>query len=393
MEQKIKEWIRIARRISRYLLKEVGGQKEQEKEEVLKIKSFSKASLQRLNDPSYYTHRLARTQEINEKYTYEKFIAGRKQKVQHRRLQVLRYAAVALLALALGAMGWFYQHSAVSPITTVSDLQFNPGNTKASLVLGNGQEITLDTQITFTEQDGTVIQNDKEGEVSYQTTVNTDSTLHYNTLRVPRGGEYRIVLADGTKVWVNSESELVFPTRFSSVKREVFLKGEAYFEIAHDKQKPFYVRSGVVQVHATGTAFNVMSYNDEPDLRVTLVEGGVNIEDNREIISRLTPNTQFILNKADGTYDVQNIDSRVATSWKNGSFFFDNESLGSITRKLSRWYGIDIEYDKPEISQYKFSGEIRKYENADKVLDMLKLTNEITYTVRQDQKVVIYSTE
>lgn len=104
--------------------------------------------------------------------------------------------------------------------------------------------------------------------------------IRYNTLFIPRGGEYQITLADGTKVWMNSDSKLIFPVRFPGNKREVILEGEAYFEVAHDTTRPFYVKACGIDIRATGTAFNVMAYGNEPECKVTLVEGGVNIEKN-----------------------------------------------------------------------------------------------------------------
>ncbi|MEG2339330.1 MAG: DUF4974 domain-containing protein [Odoribacter sp.] len=345
-----------------------------------------------LNSAQYYTHKSIQRKKINEKYTYEDFTTSYKIKIHRIRWQKIGYAASILILLASATTIWFYQQQ--DQEQTIAFMpHIIPGSSKASLILGNGNKIALNSPMIFNEKDGTIIQNKTDGELTYQGKTKNNLTIQYNTLLVPQGGEYRLTLSDGTKVWINSESELIFPTQFSSDKREVFLKGEAYFEIAHNKHQPFYVNSNQLQIHATGTAFNVNAYTNEPNFKVTLVEGSVNIEGNNKIISKLPPNFQFSMNKEKGEYEVISVDPRTATSWKNGIFFFDEESLSSIIRKLSRWYGINIKCTKPEINQYKFSGEIRKYEEISKVLDILKLTNEITYNILSDKSVVLYPTE
>lgn len=393
MSPNIKEWIQLARKISKYLLNREEQAENKDIQEWAGKSSANQQILEELNRPDYYVRKAARRQELITKYDWNHFLTSQQQKVKRRRLQIVGYAASILIFIGAGGAVWIYNQSQEIPLLIAVVPEFTPGSTKASLILGDGQEVTLNDQLTLTEKDGTIIQNEESGELAYKAGTSGDTALQYNTLRVPRGGEYRLTLADGTKVWINSESELAFPTRFASDKREVFLKGEAYFEIAHNQSQPFFVHSHNLQVHATGTAFNVIAYQDEPELKVILVEGGVNIENSQSVISQLTPNHEFSMNKENGRFQVTSIDPRSATAWKNGTFFFDDEPLYSIIRKLSRWYNIVIECDKPEINQYKFSGEIRKYEDAIQVLDMLKLTNEITFTILPDKKIVIRSME
>lgn len=393
MESTIKDWIQIAGKLSRYLLHRQDTTLEQEVRDWQKSGKRQQQLFNELSRPDYYARQAKRREAINKKYSWEQFINSRQQKIQRRRIQIISYAATVILLLTAGGLLWHNNpQPAQTPLLTAHP-QLNPGSQKASLILGDGKEIPLNNDLTLTEKNGTIIHNHKSGELAYQTGEATDTSLQYNILRVPRGGEYRLTLPDGTQVWINSESELRFPTRFSGNTREVFLKGEAYFEIAHNLQQPFYVHSQHIQVHATGTAFNVAAYNDETEMKITLVEGGVNIEENQQIISKLTPNDQFTLNKENGHYHIATVDPRAAAAWKNGSFFFDDEPLYSIIRKLSRWYNVDFECSKPEISHYKFSGEIRKYENAIQVLNMLKLTNEINYTIETNHKIIISPTE
>ncbi|MEG2277358.1 MAG: DUF4974 domain-containing protein [Odoribacter sp.] len=392
MDSKIKEWITTAQKISKYILNRNDLSSQQETKKWYQSGERHKKIFNDLNSAQYYTHKSIQRKKINEKYTYEDFTTSYKIKIHRIRWQKIGYAASILILLASATTIWFYQQQ--DQEQTIAFMpHIIPGSSKASLILGNGNKIALNSPMIFNEKDGTIIQNKTDGELTYQGKTKNNLTIQYNTLLVPQGGEYRLTLSDGTKVWINSESELIFPTQFSSDKREVFLKGEAYFEIAHNKHQPFYVNSNQLQIHATGTAFNVNAYTNEPNFKVTLVEGSVNIEGNNKIISKLPPNFQFSMNKEKGEYEVISVDPRTATSWKNGIFFFDEESLSSIIRKLSRWYGINIKCTKPEINQYKFSGEIRKYEEISKVLDILKLTNEITYNILSDKSVVLYPTE
>lgn len=391
MDSKIKEWIEMARKISKYLLNQTDLSSRREIEEWGESGEREKETFNELKRAEYYIRKSIWKKQINEKYSYDEFITSRKSRILRKRWKIAGYAASILLVLATGMTVWFYPYSPKEQMTVFIP-HLTPGSMKASLVLGNGKEIALNSSIRLTEKDGTIIENDTSGELTYQSRKGNDTIMQYNTLRVPRGGEYRLILPDGSKVWVNSESELVFPTQFSSDKREVFLTGEAYFEIARNREQPFYVHSYQMQIHATGTAFNVKAYKNEPDFKVTLIEGGVDIEANQQVISSLTPNLQFLMNKEKGSYEVLAVDPRTATDWKNGIFFFDEEPLSSIIRRLSRWYQIDIQCNKPEINQYRFSGEIRKYEEATRVLDVLKLTNEITYTILPDRKVVISAT-
>lgn len=390
MDTKIKEWIQLARRISKHLLTSAKATKKDSGE----IDNTTFKIPAELKKPGYYAQKAIRKQELNKKYTWEEFQHTQKHKIRQRKIQRWGYAASIILLIGAGStVLWLNQQPAKTEIALLPQPELVAGGAKASLILSNGQEIALNNQLTLTEKDGTLIQNNESGEIAYQTDNSADTDIQYNTLRVPRGGEYRIVLPDGTKVWINSESELRYPTRFATKKREVFLKGEAYFEIAHNTSQPFFVHSNDLQVHATGTAFDVIAYQDEPEMKVILVEGGVNIENQHNIISKLSPSHEFRINKANGEFQVSPVDIRTAAAWKNGIFFFNDETLGSIIRKLSRWYNIDIQCAHAELYQYKFSGTIRKYENANDVLDMLKLTNEINYKILPDKKVLLYTTE
>lgn len=391
MDAKIKQWILLARKISKFLLTPRQILTDQVITEWIRNEKRSGKILHDLSQPAYYAHQAARRKELDKKYDWSDFIHTQKRKIYRRNILFIGYAASLVLFLTVGTY-MFSEKKQQTGIDVTIQPNLLPGSMKAYLTLGNGREIALEKQFTFTEKDGTLIQTNDTGVLFYEKMAKPDTNPQFHILRTPRGAEYHLILADGTDVWINSESELTYPAQFTGKNREVALKGEAYFEIARDQEHPFYVNSSNLQVHATGTAFNVMAYDDDDLLKITLIEGSVNIEENTQVISALSPHWQFALNKTDGTYQITQVDPRTATAWKDGSFFFDNEPLSSIIRKLSRWYSIVIQCSKPQLNQYQFSGEIRKYENVCKVLDMLKMTNEITYTVEENQ-IIIYPVE
>lgn len=391
MKLDIQSWIRIARRLGKHILEPSDIDTDSEIKIWRETYKSSEKVMKDLNDPHFFAQKAVLKEEINKRHTWEDFIVWRRQRDRNRRLQLLRYAAVVLIVMASVPVIWFLVDKPVEfPVVVQSGIE--AGGKKAFLKLDNGNEIFLDKQLLLKEEDGIVIRNTQIGEVSYQDegSIPLDSVIRYNTLFIPRGGEYQITLADGTKVWMNSDSKLIFPVRFPGNKREVILEGEAYFEVAHDTTRPFYVKACGIDIRATGTAFNVMAYGNEPECKVTLVEGGVNIEKNEFLISQLTPRIQFCIDLKTQEYKTCEVDLRVSIAWKDRIFFFEQESFRSIIAKLSRWYDITIVCNTPDLYDYRFSGEIRKYENVLKVLDMLKLTNEITYSLQADRSIMIY---
>lgn len=244
-------------------------------------------------------------------------------------------------------------------------INLEPGYSKAILKTDDGEQLILHDSLEF---NGPTEVIDKE-------------VIKINTLIIPRGGIFHITLSDGTKVWLNSESELQFPDRFTGSTREVSLRGEAFFDVAKDKSHQFIVHTENFDMNVYGTNFNVNTYDNEPSNSMTLIEGSVSVTIGNKT-SFLVPNQQIVFDKASGNYVINsNVDVNVIQAWRNGIFYFDKEPLESIMRKISRWYGIDYQIkDDHILSQTRFSGKIEMYENGSKVLDMLKLTNEIDYS-------------
>lgn len=208
------------------------------------------------------------------------------------------------------------------------------------------------------------------------------------TLSVPRGGEYSLTLPDGTKVWLNASSRITFPTRFNQNERRISLEGEAYFEVAKSEGKPFYVSVGTLQVHVTGTVFNVKAHPGK-DVEVALVSGAVQIEsqDNRLLASLQAG--QGFCGAADGSsFSVNEADMDIALAWHNGLFVFKDEPLANIAEQLSLWYNIDITVPN-ELAGRCYSGELDRYRSIEPLLKVLRLTGEMEFLDRGKGKMEI----
>lgn len=306
-----------------------------------------------------------------------------------------RIAAAAVLLLAVGAGGyfWFTKEPVATPVVTgkviTKPKDLPPGRDAAVLTLGDGRTIVLDSANgTISQQGGATVINVK-GQLSYDhaSGKGAQAAIVYNTVSTARGNQYQLLLADGSKVWLNSASSLRFPTAFTGKQREVELDGEGYFEIAKDAAKPFHVKTRSQDVEVLGTHFNVNAYSDEDNLRTTLLEGKVVVR--AEVGSKkseagepevvLNPGEQAVLTTAyspltthhspftiDHSPDIDQV-----MAWKNGWFEFDNTDIKMVMRQISRWYDVDIKYDtKTDNSTY--GGRISRSLNLSNILKMLE---------------------
>lgn len=287
-------------------------------------------------------------------------------------LRKLAVAASILLMIATGAYFVIRQHNQVNPeIVQHSIPNLAPGQSKAILTLSSGKKIILDDahQGDLAAEGNSVIKKTAERGVIY-----ADSHSHHtsngmvNTMSTPRGGEYQLTLADGTKVWLNAASSITYPVAFTGKYRDVSVTGEAYFEVAHDSSKPFRVKTGSQIVEVLGTHFNINGYNDEKAIRTTLLEGSVSISSNN-IRKMLRPGEQASFIR--GTLNIQTVDIEEAIAWKNGYFQFVDTDIKTIMRQLARWYDVDVEFDG-EATKETFTGRISRHRNLNQVLAIVK---------------------
>lgn len=238
-----------------------------------------------------------------------------------------------------------------------------PKGNQAILTLSNGSVIVLDSTkngIITIQGNVKVIKLDS-GQLAYSPAAsNTTDSLEitYNTISTPRAAQYQVLLSDGTKVWLNAASSLRYPTSFSGQERKVELTGEGYFEVAKNKDNPFHVRAGAVEVEVTGTHFNIMAYEDEASIQTTLLEGSVKVSCNGQS-DVLKPGKQASLNRAGRKLTTGDADVQQAVAWKNGYFYFDRSDVKTIMRQVSRWYDLNIVYES-SVPDMKFSGKIER---------------------------------
>ena len=308
-------------------------------------------------------------------------IARQKQPAHRARLWP-RIAAAASILLGLSAGGYFVlQQPGAKQLAHHQQQVIVPGSNKAILTLSGGRQIFLtgakNGQIA--KQGRTVIQKTADGQLVYQAPATADdhTAMTYNTMATPRGGQHWVTLADGSKVLLNAASSLTYPTAFKGNERKVTLTGEAYFEVAHHAAQPFRVSVGGQTIEDIGTHFNINAYGDEPAIKTTLIEGSVRItNDGRDVI--LKPGQQALL--VNNVLTVSEANTEEAIAWKNGYFRFNNEKIGSIMRKLSRWYDVDIAYEG-NLSADGLNGTISRDKNISQVLEMLALTKEVHFKV------------
>ncbi len=266
-----------------------------------------------------------------------------------------------------------------------------PGNNKALLTLSDGSVVALDdTKNGIVARQGKTNVAKNNNQVIYNAPDVTGAApveITFNTIATPNGGQYQVVLPDGSKVWLNAASSLRFPTSFSGAERKVELTGEGYFEVAKDAAHPFHVQVSNTEITVLGTHFNVMGYNNEAALKTTLLEGAVKISYGN-MAKILKPGQQAKVENSNDGIEVINADTEQAVAWKNGSFLFVNEEIKSIMRQLSRWYDIDVSYEGKEKQRY-FSGEVSRSVTLAQALKILDFSN-IKFRINDKKIAVIY---
>jgi transmembrane sensor len=248
-----------------------------------------------------------------------------------------------------------------------------PGGNKAVLTLANGKTIYLDNAQNgvLAKQGDAQINKTRDGQLVYRSgNEGQNDASEINIVSTPRGGQYQLVLNDGSKVWLNSASSVSFPAVFTGKTRDVEITGEAYFEVAKNAEKPFRVKTNNVLVEVLGTHFNVMAYNDENAVKTTLLEGAVKISNN-ENASVLKPGQQASLNQNGQIRVVNNPDADDSIAWKDGLFQFSDAGIETIMRQVARWYDVSVSYEG-KIPEREFTGRISRNVKASELLNMLK---------------------
>lgn len=295
-------------------------------------------------------------------------------------------AAAAILILSIGAAGasyWYFRNPARINRPLAQNVFKNdvlPGSNKAILTLSNGTKIILDSAHNgaLARQGNTTVIKLDGGQLAYKGGQSTPqpADIRYNTIATPRGGQYQVILPDGSKVWLNAASSLSFPTAFGGRERKVLLEGEAYFEIQKDKARPFLVEVGKMKVKVLGTRFDVMAYGDEEAVKTTLLDGAVRIWGTQKDSVTLNPGEQAELKKNQNLEVRPGIDVDAAIAWKDGLFYFHDADIKTVMRQLARWYNVEVTYNNMETKE-GFYAKIPRATNLSTVLQALTLTGKL----------------
>ena len=296
----------------------------------------------------------------------------------------MKYAATIVLPLFMVGVG-FYLIRDKEEIHPVAEMvKISPGVTKAELVLADGHKVVLGTETidSLVSEEGVNIVKDGNG-VSYLGN-KEEGDLAYNIMRVPRGGEFKVRLQDGTLVYMNSETELKYPVRFVGKERRVYLSGEAYFEVQRDTTKPFIVVMNGNEVRVLGTEFNVRSYEDEKCQFTTLVAGKVLLTTHDHRCIELLPNEQGIVDPQ-GDIRKEQVDVALYTAWKDGNFVFRKQSLEHIMEIVERWCDLKVTFEDEWCKQVSFSGNVERYDDFSKLAEMLEATGSVKFRIKNNE--------
>ncbi|WP_299557336.1 FecR family protein [Seonamhaeicola sp.] len=297
---------------------------------------------------------------------------------------ILKYAAVASVAIIVTLTVLFNRDNTTEIVEPVIvDTKIEPGTDKATLTLGDGSQISLEKGASFQTQNA----SSNGAEIVYDSGKQSSKKLVYNYLTIPRGGQFHIVLSDGTRVWLNSESQLKYPVAFveGETRQVELVYGEAYFDVspsAVHKGAKFKVHNAAQDIEVMGTEFNIKAYKDESNIYTTLVEGKVAISA-VNTSKTLEPNEQLNLNKITNDMEVTDVDVYRVISWKEGVFSFRNKSLKEIMKVISRWYDTEVIFHDPALETVTFNGSLDKKLSIEDILSIIGNTNDIQFEINE----------
>lgn len=261
-----------------------------------------------------------------------------------------------------------------------------PGSNRAILTVSGGKTIVLDATANglITRTGAGEVLKTQRGQLVYKdkasgTNAAAVAEVEYNTLTTPRGGEYQLILPDGTKVWLDAASSITYPVAFTGNSRRVKLTGQGYFEVAKNKEKPFYVDVNQTEIKVLGTHFNISAYNDDGRNTTTLLEGSVQVTRNNQT-AMLKPGQQAVIVNGSDNIAVSEADIAEAMAWKNGYFLFDDDDIRSVMRKVSRWYDVDVDFQR-DFSDQHFGGTFYRSKSINELLDHFQKVGNLHFKI------------
>lgn len=308
--------------------------------------------------------------------------------------KIIRLRAVAAVFLLLAGVGLCWYMIADRPSSSLlsgyHSGDVHPGRNRAVLTLANGRVIDLDSAGSgvLAAEGGVIIRKGQGGQIVYKARPAGSATAAtgFNTVSTPNGGQYKVVLPDGTQVWLNAASSLRYPVRFAADRREVFLSGEAYFDVTENKDHPFVVQSSGQSVTVTGTEFNINAYENESVVATTLVTGSIRVREEKSgNTETLRPGQQSVLGPS--LFQVREVDANSYASWKNGQFVFYNVPLPAVLRQIERWYDVSFERSRlPE--DITFWGSVSRQVMLSELLEVIAINTGLTFR-REGRRIMI----
>lgn len=387
MSQKENNIFQLARIIAASLRGKANDEEQRTLREWLSVSTRNEKIYDGFKDGKRLEQKIVESRQINWEKDYQQFITKRQRTRKNRRMKtIIRYAAILTLPIVAASI-FLLQKNDRQAIVSISEV-IKPGEHKAVLITGGGDRITLSdsTLSPIQEQNGMIV-NVMNNKVFYtlpEDSLCTQESPIFNTLQIPRGGEYFLTLADGTEVWLNAETEIRYPVQFTGNKRVVYLDGEAYFTVAPDKKKPFTVVSTHASVSVLGTQFNFRAYPDEQDVQTTLVSGSVIMQSEKyKQQIKLVPGEQGVLEKRSANLTKQEVNTYLYTAWKDGRFAFRDARLEDLFNILARWYDLSVFYQSPEAKDIRFTGDLNKTDDFKSILKIIEQNERVTFTVNQ----------
>lgn len=375
---------RIVRLLQLYLLGDITEEERQELEDWCKETPQNRNLFEQICQEDLFSKERSVYEKIDDTKalrTFEKHV----RKVSTRGFgRWWKYAAVLLLPiLVVGLWKLVYEVEQV-PVVTSSVSQIQPGCSRAVLVLDDGRTVFLkeEEEGVISEDKGIMVTGERDRLVYTSSEGKNVDEIRFNELEVPRGGEYKVRLADGTLVYLNSATRMKYPVKFDEKERKVYLSGEAYFEVAKDPERPFFVEMEGVEVRVYGTSFNVNTHQ-KGNVQTVLVKGSIGVKVlSSGMESVIRPGQMAEFKQGNTKVDVKDVNVAVYTDWKDGIFRFENQRLEDILTVLSNWYDVDIFYQTVSVKELHFSGYMERYKDVSVILEAITLSTGVTFSVQ-----------
>ena len=375
---------RIVRLLQLYLLGDITEEERQELEDWCKETPQNRNLFEQICQEDLFSKERSVYEKIDDTKalrTFEKHV----RKVSTRGFgRWWKYAAVLLLPiLVVGLWKLVYEVEQV-PVVTSSVSQIQPGCSRAVLVLDDGRTVFLkeEEEGVISEDKGIMVTGERDRLVYTSSEGKNVDELRFNELEIPRGGEYKVRLADGTLVYLNSATRMKYPVKFDEKERKVYLSGEAYFEVAKDPERPFFVEMEGVEVRVYGTSFNVNTHQ-KGNVQTVLVKGSIGVKVlSSGMESVIRPGQMAEFKQGNTKVDVKDVNVAVYTDWKDGIFRFENQRLEDILTVLSNWYDVDIFYQTVSVKELHFSGYMERYKDVSVILEAITLSTGVTFSIQ-----------